>query len=184
MARPVARAPPREGPGRCGGAPGAGTRSRAHDRGARRRGGRVLRNVPVLREGEKTMARPFRRPFPAAIFHGTVLLVAWSALGHASAGAGDGVDFHGAVAKALRNNAGVSAAGYGWTAAKKEPQAARGNSLPRLAFEERFVRTNVPAEAFAFKLNQERLLASDFADVRHFNEAPPLNAHTPPLQLH
>src|SRR3990172_4868768 len=121
------------------------------------------------------MARPFRRPFPAAFFHGTVLLVAWSALGTASAAAGDGVDFPGAVAQALRNNAGVSAAGYGWPAAKKDAQAARGNSLPRLAFEERFVRTNMPAEAFAFKLNQERFLASDFADVRNFNEAPPIN---------
>jgi len=121
------------------------------------------------------MARPFRRPFSSAIFHASVLLVAWSALGPAHAAAADGVDFPGAVAKALRNNAGVSAAGYGWTAAKKEAQAARGNYLPRLVFEERFVRTNVPAEAFAFKLNQERLLASDFADVRNFNEAPPIN---------
>src|SRR4030066_2296585 len=121
------------------------------------------------------MARPFRRPFPAAFFHGTVLLVAWSALGPASAAAGDGVDFPGAVAQALRNNAGVSAAGSGWTAAKKDAQAARGHSRPGLAFGERFVRTNMPAEAFAFKLNQERLLASDFADVRNFNEAPPIN---------
>src|SRR4030066_1480505 len=100
------------------------------------------------------MARPFRRPFPAAFFHGTVLLVAWSALGPASAAAGDGVDFPGAVAQALRNNAGVSAAGSGGTAAKKDAQAARGTYLPRLAFEERFVRTNMPAGAFGFTFTQ------------------------------
>src|SRR3989304_6667449 len=108
----------------------------------------------IRQEGEKTMARPFRRPFSAAIFHGPVFLVAWPAFGPASAAAGDGVDFPGAVAQALRNNAGVSAAGYGWTAAKKDAQAARGNYLPRLVFEERFVRTNAPAGALRVKPHQ------------------------------
>ena len=37
------------------------------------------------------------------------------------------------------------------------------------------MRTNIPAEAFAIKLNEERLLPSDFADVRNFNRAPPIN---------
>ena len=109
------------------------------------------------------------------LFHATVLLVAWSTFGPAVASGGDAVDFPGAVAQALRNNAGLSAAGYEWTAARKEAQAARGNYLPKLAFEERFVRTNIPAEAFAIKLNEERLLPSDFADVRNFNQAPPIN---------
>jgi outer membrane protein len=135
----------------------------------------VAESAAHRQEEEKTMAIPFRHPFPAAIFQGTFLLVAWYALGLASAAAADGIDFPGAVAKALRNNAGLSAAGYGWTAARKEAQAVRGNYLPKLAFEGRFARTNVPAEAFAFKLNQKRLLASDFADVRNFNEAPPIN---------
>ncbi len=121
------------------------------------------------------MASPYRPAIPAGLFHGTVLLVAWLAFGPAVAAAGGLVDFPEAVAKALRGNAGLSAAGYGLAAAKKEARAALGNYLPRLAFEERFVRTNVPAEAFAFKLNQKRLLASDFADVRTFNEASPIN---------
>ena len=56
-----------------------------------------------------------------------------------------------------------------------DAQAARGDYLPRVAFEGRFVRTNVPAEVFAFKLNQKRLLASDFADVSNFNDPPPIN---------
>src|SRR4030066_1913643 len=137
-------------------------------------------DIHIRQEGEKTMARTFRRPFPAAIFYVPVLLVAWSALGPASAAAGDGVDFPGAVARALRNNAGVSAAGYGWTAAKKEAQAARGNYLPRLAFEERFVRTNVPAEAFALKLNQERLFSPRFPHAGHHTRGPPPPNTTPP----
>lgn len=89
--------------------------------------------------------------------------------------AAESVDFPKAVARALRNNAALTAAGFEWTAAKKGALAARGSYLPRLTFEERFVRTNVPAEAFALKLNQERLLASDFADVRNFNQPPPIN---------
>ncbi len=85
------------------------------------------------------------------------------------------VDFPEAVARALRNNAAVSAAGYAWTSAKSGAKAARGNYLPKLSFEERFARTNVPAEAFALKLNEERLTAADFADVNRFNQAAPIN---------
>lgn len=92
-----------------------------------------------------------------------------------AARAAEGVDFPEAVSRALRNNAGLTAAGFEWTAARKHAAAERANYLPRLTFEEQFVRTNVPAEAFALKLNQERLLASDFADVRNFNQPPPVN---------
>jgi len=117
---------------------------------------------------------------PVGRMAGAVALVAgWalivSAGGPAAAGAGDGVDFPEAVAAALRNNASVLAAGYEAQAAREEARAARGLYLPRMTFEEKFLRTNVPAEAFALKLNEERLAASDFADVRNFNEAPPIN---------
>src|SRR3989304_408769 len=91
------------------------------------------------------------------LFHAAVLIVAWSTFGPAIASWADAVDFPGAVAQALRNNAGLSAAGYEWTAARKEAQAARGNYLPKLTFEERFVRTNIPAEALPVKLNEEGL---------------------------
>ena len=45
------------------------------------------------------------------------------------------------------------------------------------------LRTTVPAEAFGLKMNQERLLASDFADVRNFNSPPPRNAFIASLSL-
>src|SRR3970040_531701 len=109
------------------------------------------------------------------LFHATVLLVAWSTFGPAVASGGDAADFPGAVAQALRNNAGLSAAGYEWTAAREGGQAARGNSPPELIFQARVVHTNIPAEAFAIKLNEERLRPSDFADVRNFNQTPPIN---------
>lgn len=101
----------------------------------------------------------------------------------AVAGAGEGVDFAAAVDAALRNNALLSAAGFETQAAREDARAARGLYLPRLTFEEKFVRTNVPAEAFALKLNEERLAASDFADVRTFNEAPPINDYIATITL-
>ncbi len=85
------------------------------------------------------------------------------------------VPFQDAVSRALANNASVAAAGYAWTSARKDVLGARGRYLPGVVFEERFLRTNVPAEAFALKLNEERLLASDFADVNNFNNPPPVN---------
>jgi len=101
----------------------------------------------------------------------------------AVAGAGEGVDFPAAVDAALRNNALLSAAGFEAQAAREDARAARGLYLPRLNFEEKFVRTNVPAEAFALKLNEERLADSDFADVRNFNEAPPINDYIATVTL-
>ena len=121
------------------------------------------------------MAVPER--FVRRLVHATVLVTALLASGgmFRAAAAGEGVDFPAAMEKALRNNATLAAAGFETDAAREDARAARGLYLPRLSFEEKFVRTNLPAEAFALKLNEERLLASDFADVRNFNEAPPIN---------
>src|SRR3990172_3106703 len=137
----------------------------------------VAREIRTGGEGEKMMDRLYRLSSLTGIFHSAVLLVSWSTFGPAIASWAGAVGFPRAVAQALRNNAGLSAAGYEWTAARKEAQAARGNYLPKLTFEERFVRTNIPAEAFAIKLNEERLLPSDFADVRNFNQTPPINEY-------
>ncbi len=93
------------------------------------------------------------------------------------------VTFPEAVARALGNNASVAAAGHAWASAKRDAEAARGYYLPSLLFEERFARTNVPAEAFAFKMNQERLLASDFANVDNFNKPPPINDYVASFTL-
>jgi len=87
----------------------------------------------------------------------------------------ESVDFHQAVARALSNNAMVSVSAAEAVVARQEAVAARGYLLPSVRFEEKFVRTSVPAEAFGLKMNQEKLLASDFLDVRNFNSPPPRN---------
>jgi outer membrane protein TolC len=87
----------------------------------------------------------------------------------------EAVDFQQAVARALSNNAMVSVSTEDAIAARKDASAARGYLLPSVRFEEKFVRTSVPAEVFGFKMNQEKLLASDFLDVRNFNSPPPRN---------
>jgi outer membrane protein TolC len=87
----------------------------------------------------------------------------------------ESVDFHQAVTRALSNNAFLSGAGEEAVAARRDADAARGYLLPSVRFEEKFVRTSVPGEAFGLKMNQEKLLASDFLDVRNFNRPPPRN---------
>ncbi len=87
----------------------------------------------------------------------------------------EAVDFREAVNRALSNNAFVSAAGEDAVAARRDADVARGYLLPSVRFDDKFVRTTVPAEAFALKMNQEKLLATDFADVRNFNSPPPRN---------
>lgn len=59
--------------------------------------------------------------------------------------------------RALRSSAQAAQAGIG---------AARGWLLPRLTFEERFLRTTNPGYAFMTKLNQERIEAPDFNPAR------------------
>jgi len=92
-------------------------------------------------------------------------------------GGGAPVDFPEAVSRAMKNNPFLSAAGEEWAAAKEDAGTARGYYLPSLTFEERFVRTNIPSEAFAFKINQERMLLSDFASVDNFNKPSPVNEY-------
>ncbi|MGE5283741.1 MAG: TolC family protein [Actinomycetota bacterium] len=100
-----------------------------------------------------------------------------------AASAMEGVDFHQAVARALSNNALVQVAGEEAIAARRDADAARGYLLPSVRFDEKFVRTTVPAEAFGLKINQEKLLASDFADVSNFNSPPPRNDFIGTLSL-
>jgi hypothetical protein len=95
----------------------------------------------------------------------------------------EAVDFSQAVARALSNNAIVQAAGEEAIAGRNDADVARGYLLPSVRFEEKFVRTSVPAEAFGLKMNQEKLLASDFADVRNFNSPPPRNDFIATLSL-
>ncbi|HEX8043700.1 TolC family protein [Candidatus Deferrimicrobium sp.] len=120
------------------------------------------------------MARPARISFSA--LSGAALFLQASVFAFPpAASAMEEVDFHQAVARALSNNAFVAAAGEEAVAARRDADAARGHLLPSVRFDEKFVRTTVPAEAFGLKMNQEKLLQSDFLDVRNFNSPPPRN---------
>ncbi|MBI5576020.1 MAG: TolC family protein [Deltaproteobacteria bacterium] len=89
----------------------------------------------------------------------------------------DSVDLPQAVARALKANPAVSAEGHDLAAARHDVLAARGRYLPELSAGLQFLRTDVPAEVFALKINQEKLSASDFLDVNNFNNPPPLNGY-------
>ena len=129
------------------------------------------------------MARPARFSSVSAL-PGAALLFLTSVFAILpAASAMEAVDFREAVARALSNNAVVSAAGEDAVAARRDADVARGYLLPSVRFDEKFVRTTVPAEAFGLKMNQEKLLASDFADVRNFNSPPPRNDFIATLSL-
>jgi len=87
----------------------------------------------------------------------------------------DTVTFPQALERAFRSNPYLAAAGFDYEASREEADAARGRYFPHLVLEHRFVRTNLPAEAFALKLNESRLEQSDFLDVANFNDPPPRN---------
>jgi outer membrane protein len=87
----------------------------------------------------------------------------------------DTVDFQQAVSRALRGNPFLAAAGFDYAAGAQDVRTARGYFLPGLTFEHRFVRTNLPAEAFSLTLNQGKLTAEDFQDVNNFNNPAPRN---------
>ena len=129
------------------------------------------------------MARPARYPSLSALSGAALFFLTSVSPLPGAASAMESVDFSQAVARALSNNAFVVAAGEEATAARKDADAARGHLLPSVRFDERFVRTGVPAEAFGLKMNQEKLLASDFADVRNFNSPPPRNDFIATLSL-
>jgi outer membrane protein TolC len=129
------------------------------------------------------MARPARFPSLSALPGAALLLLAFGFPLLPAASAMEAVDFPQAVARALSNNAFVSAAGEEAVAARRDAAAARGHLLPSVRFEEKFMRTSVPAEAFGLKMNQEKLLASDFLDVRNFNSPPPRNDFVAALTL-
>ena len=129
------------------------------------------------------MARPARFSSVSALSGAALLLLTSVSPLPPAASAMEAVDFRQAVARTLANNAFVSAAGEDAVAARRDADAARGHLLPSVRFDEKFVRTTVPAEAFGLKMNQEKLLASDFADVSNFNSPPPRNDFIATLSL-
>jgi len=123
------------------------------------------------------MAVPDRPPSPGPRSAPGLLLLFCAILLAAGppAGAMEAVDFPQAVARALRANPAVAAAGYDYAAAQQDVETARGYYLPQLSFGLQFLRTDIPAEAFALTLNEGKLQASDFLDVNNFNNPPPRN---------
>jgi outer membrane protein TolC len=106
---------------------------------------------------------------------GRILFLVLAASASRPAVAMDAIDFRQAVARALQANPAVAAAGYDHAAAMQESDAARGRYLPEVSFGLQFLRTNIPAEAFALTINQGKLEASAFQDVDNFNHPAPRN---------
>lgn len=114
------------------------------------------------------MGRNRRNGIPAALL--VILLATRAAI---ASGPGS-VDFPEAVRRALERNAAVGVANQRAVAAGEEARRARGAYLPSLFLEERFVRSDLPAEAFSLKLNQSKFTASDFA-IPSLNDPSPRN---------
>lgn len=68
-----------------------------------------------------------------------------------------------AIELGLRENPGLKAAASSTEAAREDIGIARSALLPKIALEERFMRTTNPTFAFSSKLNQERFAQDDFA---------------------
>jgi outer membrane protein TolC len=70
-----------------------------------------------------------------------------------------------AIRIALENNNELNAARYFVSSEKKNIGIARSSLLPRISFEEEFIRTDNPPTVFFLKLNQERFSERDFEIV-------------------
>ena len=80
-----------------------------------------------------------------------------------SAHAKEPVTLKEAVEEALVNSHGILAFRNSLSAQKEDIGIARSSLLPKLTFEERYLRTNNPTYVFMSKLNQERFAMQDFA---------------------
>lgn len=91
------------------------------------------------------------------------------------AGAGElSLSFASALDTALSENPELRAAGSAAGAGEEDIGIARSRLLPRLSFEERFMRTTNPTYAFSSKLNQERFSTADFA-IASLNDPQAIN---------
>jgi outer membrane protein TolC len=91
-----------------------------------------------------------------------VFMVLAPAVSRAAEPDANGITLVEAVRMALRNNHEVLAQREGLLAQEKDVGVARSWLLPRVSFEERYLRTTNPGYAFMSRLNQERITASDF----------------------
>ncbi len=79
-----------------------------------------------------------------------------------------------ALEYSMEGNPGIRAASKGLLAQKEEVGIARGFLLPKVTFEERFMRTDNPTYAFMAKLNQGRFTSQDF-DIPSLNDPSAIN---------
>lgn len=114
------------------------------------------------------------RPVPTILLSLLLLSVAFSPV--MAVETVETVGFSEAVARALRHDASVGAAGFDLEIAKRDVEIARAFNLPSLAFEEKYVRSSAPAEVFGLKMNRQKLTMDDFADpVARFNNPAPVS---------
>ena len=76
--------------------------------------------------------------------------------------------------QAMKGNPEIRARGHGLLADREDVRIARSFLLPKITFEERFMRTNNPTYTFMAKLNQERFAAEDF-DIHALNDPAPVS---------
>ncbi len=79
-----------------------------------------------------------------------------------------------AIQQALVNNHSLRGGAHGLAAMGEDVGMARSFLLPKLTFEERFMRTNSPVYGFMAKLNEQRFGAQDF-DISSLNHPDALN---------
>lgn len=79
-----------------------------------------------------------------------------------------------AVRVSLEQNDELKVSAYGLAAGSEDVGIAKSFLLPRIVFEERFMRTNNPPTVFSMKLNQERFSQSDFA-ISSLNDPTPVS---------
>ena len=85
------------------------------------------------------------------------------------------VSWQRAIDMALDGNDELKAASHSVAAQQQEIGVARSNLLPKVNFEERFLRTDNPAFVFMSKINQARLTSQDLATApQSFNHPSPL----------
>jgi len=76
--------------------------------------------------------------------------------------------------QAMKGNPEIRARDHGLRADREDVRIARSFLLPKITFEERFIRTNNPTYAFMAKLNQERFAVEDF-DIHALNDPDPVS---------
>lgn len=94
------------------------------------------------------------------LLSGILAFLSFSALAHADERT---FSIDDALSLAMKGNPELRAFDNSVSAAGEDIGIARSNLLPKINFEERFMRTTNPTLAFAAKLNQERFTTADFA---------------------